>query len=147
MKWTEERTDTLRGMWANNSATVIAGHLGGITRNAVIGKGHRMGLPAKHHASPRVEIVVPTKKTKRRRPAPADRRKSINPEPFATELPQNQSEVACTIAQLTGSDDMTMCRYPLNEPAYDMLYCGAASSGPWCDLHRAIVFKSFGRRA
>lgn len=45
MKWTEDRTNTLKTMWeAGESASKIAEKLGGTTRNAVIGKAHRMGL-------------------------------------------------------------------------------------------------------
>ena len=45
MSWTEERIDTLTKMWASGStASQIAEELGGISRNAVIGKAHRLGL-------------------------------------------------------------------------------------------------------
>jgi GcrA cell cycle regulator len=45
MSWTPERMQTAKAMWiAGRSATEIANHLGGLTRNAVIGKVHRMGL-------------------------------------------------------------------------------------------------------
>src|ERR1700726_4879491 len=45
MSWTEERVETLKKLWADGlSASQIATELGGITRNAVIGKVHRLGL-------------------------------------------------------------------------------------------------------
>jgi GcrA cell cycle regulator len=45
MSWTDERVETLRAMWAEGrSASQIAKELGGVTRNAVIGKVHRLGL-------------------------------------------------------------------------------------------------------
>ncbi len=45
MTWTDERVETLKTMWAEGkSASQIAKELGGITRNAVIGKVHRLGL-------------------------------------------------------------------------------------------------------
>ena len=45
MTWTDERVETLKNMWADGkSASQIAKELGGITRNAVIGKVHRLGL-------------------------------------------------------------------------------------------------------
>jgi GcrA cell cycle regulator len=45
MTWTDERVETLKSMWAEGkSASQIAKELGGITRNAVIGKVHRLGL-------------------------------------------------------------------------------------------------------
>src|ERR1044072_1581830 len=43
--WTDDRVDLLKRLWADGlSASQIAGELGGITRNAVIGKVHRLGL-------------------------------------------------------------------------------------------------------
>lgn len=45
MSWTDERVETLKKMWAEGqSASQIAKELGGVTRNAVIGKVHRLGL-------------------------------------------------------------------------------------------------------
>ena len=45
MSWTDERVETLKRMWADGqSASQIAKELGGVTRNAVIGKVHRLGL-------------------------------------------------------------------------------------------------------
>jgi len=46
--WNEERQEVLRTMWeAGSTASQIADHLGGISRNAVIGKAHRLGLKAR----------------------------------------------------------------------------------------------------
>jgi GcrA cell cycle regulator len=45
MSWTDERVETLKRMWGEGqSASQIAKELGGVTRNAVIGKVHRLGL-------------------------------------------------------------------------------------------------------
>src|SRR5438874_4887521 len=45
MSWTDERVELLKKLWADGlSASQIAAELGGITRNAVIGKVHRLGL-------------------------------------------------------------------------------------------------------
>src|SRR5690606_25261780 len=45
MSWTDERVEMLKKLWTDGlSASQIAGELGGITRNAVIGKVHRLGL-------------------------------------------------------------------------------------------------------
>ena len=54
MSWTDERVELLKKLWADGlSASQIAAELGGITRNAVIGKVHRLGLSgrAKSHLS------------------------------------------------------------------------------------------------
>ncbi|MGH6615484.1 GcrA family cell cycle regulator [Sphingomonas sp.] len=48
MSWTDERIDTLRKMWESGStASQIAEELGGVSRNAVIGKAHRLGLQSR----------------------------------------------------------------------------------------------------
>ena len=45
MAWTDERVELLKKLWAEGlSASQIAGRLGSVTRNAVIGKVHRLGL-------------------------------------------------------------------------------------------------------
>src|SRR4051794_15800455 len=48
MSWTEERIERLKAMWTQGStASQIADDLGGVSRNAVIGKAHRLGLEAR----------------------------------------------------------------------------------------------------
>ena len=48
MSWTDERIDTLKKMWDKGlTATQIAEELGGVSRNAVIGKAHRLGLQSR----------------------------------------------------------------------------------------------------
>ena len=48
MSWTDERIDRLKKMWSDGStASQIADELGGVSRNAVIGKAHRLGLDAR----------------------------------------------------------------------------------------------------
>ena len=45
MAWTDDRVEVLKKMWGEGkSASQIAKELGGVTRNAVIGKVHRLGL-------------------------------------------------------------------------------------------------------
>ena len=49
MSWTDERVVLLRELWAQGlSASQIAARLGGVSRNAVIGKAHRLGLEGRH---------------------------------------------------------------------------------------------------
>ena len=53
MSWTDERVETLKTMWSEGkSASQIAKELGGVTRNAVIGKVHRLGLSNRSAARP-----------------------------------------------------------------------------------------------
>lgn len=48
MAWTDERVETLKKLWADGlSASAIANRLGGVTRNSVISKVHRLGLSAR----------------------------------------------------------------------------------------------------
>ena len=65
MSWTEERIDRLKAMWANGStASQIAEDIGGVSRNAVIGKAHRLGLqsrpsPVKANEAPVAPVAAP----------------------------------------------------------------------------------------
>ena len=48
MSWTDERIDRLKSLWSNGmTASQIADELGGVSRNAVIGKAHRLGLQSR----------------------------------------------------------------------------------------------------
>jgi GcrA cell cycle regulator len=58
MSWTEERVETLKRMWGEGqSASQIAKELGGVTRNAVIGKVHRLGLSNRATGKPADETA------------------------------------------------------------------------------------------
>ena len=96
MSWTDERVETLKKMWAEGqSASQIAKELGGVTRNAVIGKVHRLGLsnrvggapePVKAKPEPAAAAPKPEAKPARpprveAKPAPAA---APRPEPAAT---------------------------------------------------------------
>ena len=84
MSWTDERVELLKKMWGEGqSASQIAKELGGVTRNAVIGKVHRLGLSnratgggaksdAKAKAAPKTEAKPkPSPKTEPARPVSA----------------------------------------------------------------------------
>ena len=68
MSWTDERIATLKKMWEGGStASQIADELGGVSRNAVIGKAHRLGLksrpsPVKANDKPKAKKAAPAKK-------------------------------------------------------------------------------------
>ena len=85
MSWTEERIERLKGMWTQGStASQIAEDLGGVSRNAVIGKAHRLGLEAR----PSPVKPVEDKAIKGAAPAakPAPPAPSEDP-PFAVDTP------------------------------------------------------------
>jgi len=55
MSWTEEKVEKLKNLWGKgNTASQIAEIIGGISRNAVIGKAHRLNLSAKIIKRPKV---------------------------------------------------------------------------------------------
>ena len=103
MSWTDERVETLKRMWAEGqSASQIAKELGGVTRNAVIGKVHRLGLsnrvgdgareegvaeaapaPAAAPAAPRAEPPRAAEPAPRPAPAPAPEPAAVRPAPAA----------------------------------------------------------------
>jgi GcrA cell cycle regulator len=74
MSWTDERVDVLKSMWGEGkSASQIAKELGGVTRNAVIGKVHRLGLSnrASTVAKPAAKEKTPAKEPIAAKPAAA----------------------------------------------------------------------------
>ncbi|MBN8190056.1 MAG: GcrA family cell cycle regulator [Salipiger thiooxidans] len=85
MSWTDERVELLKKMWAEGqSASQIAKELGGVTRNAVIGKVHRLGLSNRTGSGPAPAAAAPAKEAKpvkeaKAKPAP----KPAEPEPEA----------------------------------------------------------------
>ncbi len=80
MSWTDERVETLKKMWGEGqSASQIAKELGGVTRNAVIGKVHRLGLSNRSAGTPAAKPepkakpaapTAPPKAEPKPRPAP-----------------------------------------------------------------------------
>jgi GcrA cell cycle regulator len=81
MSWTDERIDRLKKMWSEGAtASQIADELGGVSRNAVIGKAHRLGLDA------RPSPVKPGEEKEKKTAAPAAPAaapKAIKPQPAA----------------------------------------------------------------
>ncbi|MBJ7379079.1 GcrA family cell cycle regulator, partial [Sphingobium sp.] len=74
MSWTDERIDQLKGMWERGlTASQIADELGGVSRNAVIGKAHRLGLQSR--PSP-----VKANETPKKAAAPAPRKPATAPD-------------------------------------------------------------------
>lgn len=91
MSWTDERVETLKKMWGEGqSASQIAKELGGVTRNAVIGKVHRLGLsnrvggPANEDGAEEPAAAAPEEAAAPRADAPAPPpRPASRPEPVA----------------------------------------------------------------
>jgi GcrA cell cycle regulator len=83
MSWTDERVETLKRMWnEGQSASQIAKELGGVTRNAVIGKVHRLGLSNRVGSGHDEEMAAPAPAAKPEpapRPDPAPRAEASRP--------------------------------------------------------------------
>ena len=80
MSWTDERIATLTKMWEGGAtASEIATELGGVSRNAVIGKAHRLGLKAR--PSP----------VKANEPKPAKKKEAAPKEEAAAEAPAKKA--------------------------------------------------------
>ena len=160
MAWTNEIVEQLKQHWIDGkSASQIASLLGnGVTRNAVIGKVHRLGLSGRATA-PSATIPRP----RRTAPPPAHRvagpRLGSSPPRVmrgatalalaAETLPEVQEpefesvvvpmSLRVTIVELKES----MCRWPLGDPATsEFRYCGSpAASGPYCAYHGGLAYQ------
>jgi GcrA cell cycle regulator len=88
LSWTDERIDQLKTMWERGlTASQIADELGGVSRNAVIGKAHRLGLqsrpsPVKANETPKKAAPPPPRK-----PAPVPEVEAARPAPQAAPAP------------------------------------------------------------
>jgi len=161
MHWTDERVELLKKLWSEGlSASAIAAELGGVTRNAVIGKVHRLGL------SGRAKTATPAPQ-RRAKPTRAPSHPMKAPAPPMTRgntaLAVDASPVEATEAQpepehklasevvIPMSERVTimelrehMCRWPLGDPGReDFRFCGTriAPGGPYCSHHAAIAYQ------
>ncbi|RME67195.1 MAG: global cell cycle regulator GcrA-like protein, partial [Alphaproteobacteria bacterium] len=121
MSWTDERIAKLRKLWDDGlSASQIAQKLGNVTRNAVIGKAHRLGLKA--------------------RPSPV---KQETPPPKAA---PKKPKSAAKPAKVTLLDlNERMCKWPIGHPGEaDFHFCGkkAEAGFPYCSAHCAEAYQS-----
>ncbi|WP_146344148.1 GcrA family cell cycle regulator [Falsiphaeobacter marinintestinus] len=96
MSWTDDRVELLKKMWGEGqSASQIAKELGGVTRNAVIGKVHRLGL------SNRSTGATPAKAEPKEKPAPAAPKAEVKPKP----KPQPKTEPARPVPEPSAASD------------------------------------------
>ncbi|MBW7056839.1 GcrA cell cycle regulator [Paracoccus bogoriensis] len=98
MSWTDERVETLKRMWSEGqSASAIAKELGGVTRNAVIGKVHRLGLSNRNddpqpEAAPEPQKQVTARAESPARAAAVPHRAEPRPEPKVEARPEPRPE-------------------------------------------------------
>jgi len=160
MAWTEDRVEVLKKLWAEgHSASQIAKELGGVTRNAVIGKVHRLGLsgratpsrpvkrpPRLARPKPRIQpdgsIVTPKPQ---RVVAEPDLKPNEKVAMLAALPPQPLADgEAATILTLRDS----MCKWPIGDPADPKFaFCGRKSTcGPYCAEHAKVAFQPAKKR-
>ena len=152
--WTEERIETLKKLWTDGlAASQIAAELGGITRNAVIGKTHRLGLPQRVVApqpKPWIEARVHERTWQRWK------RKAAQRAVPAVVKPVTGSAINSAINSAISANPVTLlelcwhhCRWPVEAPGKPMMYCGAAAcaGSSWCAQHYRDAHVQRGRAA
>ncbi len=153
MAWTEDRVDVLTKLWAEGlSASQIAKQLGGVTRNAVIGKVHRLGLSGRAKPSrPVVRVASKQAKAKARvasvprapkTPAVVEVAPPPPPPIEAKPLPNGEYATILTIRD-------HMCKWPIGDPsASDFRFCGRRhkSGEPYCEAHCSVAYQPSRRR-
>ena len=143
MGWTDERVTLLRKLWAEGqSASQIAKQLGGVTRNAVIGKVHRLGLAGRATPSRPAKRPVRTARPRVMGPsAPRLRMPSTMPTVVIPDLEPMKLEDGKAANVLTLNE--SMCKFPIGDPTDpDFAFCGRGSSGgPYCADHARLAYQ------
>jgi len=155
MGWNDERVEQLKKFWADGlSASQIAGRLGGVTRNAVIGKVHRLGLSGRATTSrmkshrPRVRTTnQAVKRLAKPRFAnignPAFRNLYLaDSEPYVPPaedlvIPLKERKYIQTLTE-------SCCRWPIGDPQQaDFHFCGKSKIAglPYCEAHARRAFQ------
>lgn len=163
MAWTEERVTELKKLWAEgHSASQIAKQLGGVTRNAVIGKVHRLGLSGR--ATPSRPVKRPPRlarpKPQVTQPAAAAAKPAASKpakEAGTTALPSRLAPAAYVKPKRLGNGDMVtvmtvsdaMCKWPVGDPGdADFGFCGHSIDGdsPYCTEHAKLAYQPSKRK-
>ena len=145
MSWTEEKVAKLKELWGKgNTASQIAEIIGGISRNAVIGKAHRLNLSAKIKtrtaaSNENFDNSFIEKNIKNNRKKSKSKFKSLIIEKdFEPENPKNLEEL----------DDNT-CKWPIGHPDEKKFYfCGRSSlkDFSYCKLHLLYAYQPKGKK-
>ena len=140
MSWTDEKVAKLKELWGKgNTASQIAEIIGGISRNAVIGKAHRLNLSAKIKtrsatSNENFENSIDNKNLKLKRGRRSKFKSLIIEKDFEPENPKQLEE-------LTDND----CKYPIGHPnEKDFYFCGRTSlkDFSFCKLHLLYSYQS-----
>lgn len=150
MSWTDERVELLKKLWADGlSASQIANELGSVTRNAVIGKVHRLGLSGRAKSlsssaprprKPRTHAMLRIRPTMRGNTALAavyDLDYAAEPDLVENIVPMGQR---CSLLELSDSK----CRWPIGDPGTaEFFFCGGAplEGAPYCGYHARVAYQ------
>ena len=142
MSWTDEKVEKLKELWTKgHTASQIAEVLGDTTRNAVIGKAHRLDLEAR---APSKQSGLSTSRENKavRRPAPTSRKAKFQSilldKSFEPENPKSLEDLT----------DQTY-KWPIGHPNEESFYfCGRKPEGefPYCKLHVLYAFQPKGSK-
>jgi GcrA cell cycle regulator len=150
MSWTDERVELLKKLWTDGlSASQIAAELGGVTRNAVIGKVHRLGL------SGRGQPTSSIKRQRRTHPSGVRRVRqmisvgnlALKPDAMAEAEYQPRRNVVVPIPLKLSIFQLTekTCKWPLGDPGQeDFHFCGHDSleNIPYCEYHAGVAYQA-----
>ena len=156
MNWTDERVEILKKLWSEGfSASQIAAELGGITRNAVIGKVHRLGLsgrakPAAQAGRPRkprgqsqmLRVSRPSTRGNTALAQALELESELDLEPLDNVIPLGQRRTLLELNEET-------CRWPIGDPGNpDFFFCGGQSvTGlPYCSYHSRVAYQPVNMR-
>ena len=135
--WSEDRVTTLKALWLDGlSASQVAKALGGVTRNAVIGKIHRLGLSGRAVPSAPARLArTSAPRSPRRVTAPrAKPAIRLTPPPLPPEAPPEGPGLVSSMASLGAH----ACKWPIGDPkASSFSFCGRLANGPYCPAHKA----------
>lgn len=155
MSWTDERVELLRKLWLEGlSASQIAAELShGITRNAVIGKVHRLGLSGRVKAP---AAATPRQRTARPQAPRPQAPRAIAPivrganalafRPLEAPEPEPIEDVVIPMSEMVTIMDLreSMCRWPVGDPTTpEFRFCGSRTpaGGPYCMHHSRVAYQ------
>jgi len=144
MSWNEEKVEKLKELWGKGStASQIAEIIGGISRNAVIGKAHRLNLSSKiktrnASSSQNFDNCSEENSPKQRRGRKSKFQSLIIEKDFEPENPKKLEEL-----------DENSCKWPVGHPEEQSFYfCGRSSlkDFSYCKLHLLYAYQPKGRK-
>jgi GcrA cell cycle regulator len=144
MSWTEEKVAKLKELWGKgNTASQIAEIIGGISRNAVIGKAHRLNLSAKI----KTRSAIPNQKIENSSDEKAINSKRVRRSKFKSLIIEKDFEPE-NPKQLEELDENS-CKWPIGHPDEKSFYfCGRSSlkDFSYCKLHLLYAYQPKGKK-